>query len=149
MWYVWGLVLVLTVVIVVGANLLWNTLFGVALSGSLSASGQDIGNWVLTPDICESGDRRNFFGVRMFTSHDNQLAFVYVEDPLKGRGITVNIPGTDSGFHFGGQACKVLDGSLQRGAKINQVWSVSGTIDVDCQTDGATLKGHVTFENCQ
>lgn len=147
--YVWVLVLVLAVVIFVGASLLWNALFGVSLSGSLSASGQEVGDWVLTPDICESGDRRSFFGVRMFTSHDSRLAFVYVEDPLQGRGVTVNIPGTDSGYRFGGQACKVLDGSLQRGAMINQVRAVSGTIDVDCQTDGASLRGHLTFENCQ
>jgi hypothetical protein len=72
--YVWVLVLVLAVVIFVGANLLWNALFGVSLSGSLSASGQEVGDWVLTPDICESGDRRSFFGARMYTSHDSRLA---------------------------------------------------------------------------
>jgi hypothetical protein len=146
--YVWAL-LALTIIVLVGANLLWNTLFGVSLSGSLSAAGPGVGNWVLTPDICESGYRRSFFGVRMFTSHDRRLAFVYVDDPMQGRGVSVNIPGTDSRYRFGEQDCKILDGSLQRGAMINEVRAISGAIDVDCQTDRASLKGHLTFENCQ
>lgn len=145
--YVVGLLL-LVAAIATGANLLWNALFGVSLDGSLGAEGSAIGNWALTPDICQSGDRRNFFGVQMFTTKDTRLAFVYGEDPLRGRGVSVNIPETKFNYRFGERDCKVLDASLQRGAMINQVRSVSGAIDVDCQTDGAHLKGRVTFENC-
>jgi hypothetical protein len=147
--YVWVLVVILTVIIFVGANWLWDSLFGVTISGSLAAAGPGIGDWVLTPDICESGHRRSFFGVRMFTSHDSRLAFLYVEDPLQGHGVTVKIPGTQSGYRFGDEDCKILEGSLQNGSIINDVPSISGTINIDCQTDQASLKGNLAFTNCQ
>ena len=126
--YVWVLVVILTGIIFVGANRFWDSLFGVSLSGSLAAAGPGIGNWVLTPDICESGHRRSFFGVRMFTSEDRRLAFLYAEDTPQGHGVTVNIPATQSSYRFGEQDCKVLEGSLRNGTMINDVRSISGTI---------------------
>jgi hypothetical protein len=126
--YVWVLVVIRTGIIFVGANRLWDSLFGVSLSGSLAAAGPAIGNWVLAPDICESGHRRSFFGVRMFTSEDRRLAFFYAEDPLQGHGVTVNIPGTQPSYRYGEQDCKVLEGSLRNGTMINDVRSISGTI---------------------
>jgi|ERR1700722_15860593 hypothetical protein len=56
--------------IFVGANLLWDSLFGTSISGSSVAEGSEIGSWVFAPNICESGFRRSFYGVRMFSSHE-------------------------------------------------------------------------------
>jgi hypothetical protein len=120
-----------------------------SLSGSIRAEGSEIGNWALAPDVCESGFRQAFYGVRMFTSHDDQLAFVYVDDPIRGRHVTVNIPRTDRGYGFDQGDCRVLNGSLQRGPLINQVRALSGSIDVDCEAGENRLRGHLSFENCQ
>ena len=118
------------------------------ISGSVHAEGREIGSWTLTPDICESGFARAFFGVRMFSSQDKQFAFVYSEDPARGLHISVNIPNTDQGYGLGPADCPVLQATLQRGPMINNVRAMSGTIDLDCAAKGNTLHGHLSFENC-
>lgn len=146
--YVWISILVLVVGLIIGADLLWNGLFGTSMTGSVSASGPEIGNWTLTPDICRSGDRRNFFGVQLFSKHDSKLALLYVEDPIRGVVVSANVPGTDYAYRFSRKDCTTLDGSLQRGPLINYVRAINGNIDIDCQTNSAKLKGHLTFKNC-
>jgi hypothetical protein len=95
--YVWAAAGLIVVVIFIGADLLWNALFATSIDGSIRAAGSQVGSWVFTPDICESGFRRSFYGVRMFSSHDGQLAFVYVDDPTRGRSIEVKVPEKDYG----------------------------------------------------
>ncbi len=131
-----------------GGQMLWRSLFGTTMSGSVQAAGPEIGNWTLTPDICQSGDRRRYFGVQMFSSKDKPLAFVYAEDPINGGRISVNIPGAHSSYRLDARDCPVLNASLQRGPMINRVQAIDGSIDVDCRVDDNTLKGHLSFGNC-
>ena len=146
--YFWAAVGLLGVVIFVGADLLWNNLFATSIDGSIRAAGPQVGSWAFTPDICESGFRRSFYGVRMFSGHNDQLAFVYVDDPTRGRSIEVKVPGKDYGYRFYEQDCQVLDASLQTGSLVNNVRAIGGTIDFDCQTQGGSLKGSLKFVNC-
>ncbi|HEY2040655.1 MAG TPA: hypothetical protein VGG95_13370 [Edaphobacter sp.] len=143
-----AILFLLIVVLMAGAFMLWNKLFGTSVSGSVSATGPAVGNWELTPDVCRSGDRRNFFGIQMFSKQNKELSFLYVEEPARGNMISVNVPGTDHGYRFFQEDCAVLNGSLHRGPTINQVRSISGTVDVDCHTDDASVKAHLTFKNC-
>jgi hypothetical protein len=103
---------------------------------------------VFTPDICESGFRRSFYGVRMFSSRDSKMAFVYVDDPTRGRSIEVSVPGKEYGYRFYEQDCRFRNASLQIGSLINNVRAISGTIDLDCQTQGGSLEGTLKFVNC-
>jgi hypothetical protein len=146
--YVWIAIVLTGVLLFIGAHALWDSLFGTSVSGSMRAEGSDVGSWVFAPDICESGFRRSFYGVRMFSSHDSQLAFVYVDDPTRGHSVEVKVPDKDLGYRFFEQDCKVLDAALTSGAVINSVRAISGTIDIDCQTPGGSLTGHLKFENC-
>jgi hypothetical protein len=147
-WYIWAAIGLVSVVIFIGSNLLFNYLFGTSISGSVRAEGSQVGSWAFTPDICESGFRRSFYGVRMFSSQSDQLAFVYVDDPTRGGSIEVKVPEKDYGYRFYQQDCRVLDVSLQTGSMINNVRAISGTIDLDCQTQGGSLKGSFKFVNC-
>lgn len=146
--YVLVALAVIGVGIFVGGTLLWDSLFGTEISGSIAAEGSEVGSWVFAPDICESGFRRSFYGVRMFSSHDSHLAFLYVEDPTRGRSIEVKVPDKDEGYRFFERDCGTLDASVQTGAMINNVRSVGGSINLDCKAEGGSLKGTLKFENC-
>jgi hypothetical protein len=146
--YFWAAVGLIGAVIFIGGDLLWNDLFGTSVDGSIRAAGSQVGSWAFTPDICESGFRRSFYGVRMFSSHNDQMAFVYVDDPTRGRSIEVKVPEKDYGYRFYEQDCRVLDASLQTGSLVNYVRAISGTINLDCQTQGGSLKGSLKFVNC-
>jgi hypothetical protein len=147
--YVWGALIVVGIGVFVGANLLlWDSLFGTSISGSIVAEGSEVGSWVFAPDICESGFRRSFYGVRMFSSHDSHLAFLYVEDPTRGRSIEVKVPEKDEGYRFFEQDCGTLDASVQTGSMINDVRAIGGTINLDCKAEGGRVRGSLKFENC-
>jgi hypothetical protein len=120
----------------------------VELDGQVTASGGALGNWVMTPDICESGYRRAFFGVRLFSSKDKNLAIVYADAPTDGQSVSANIPQHKGAFRFKDADCRVLKGDLWRGPKIDTVRSVGGTLDIDCAAEGSHLAGHITFSNC-
>ncbi len=139
--YAWLFIIVLAVAIGVGGNLLWNALFGTSISGSIQAAGPEIGNWAMAPDICQSGDRRRYYGVQMFSSKDNRLAFVYSEDPIDGGRLSVNVPGKEYSYRFRERDCPVLKASLQRGALINRIQVSDGCIAIDCPRDVYSLKG--------
>ncbi len=146
--YAWVFIVVAAIGLALGGNLLWSLLFGPSLSGSIQAAGPEIGTWVLTPDICQSGDRRRYYGVQVFSSKDKQLAFVYDEDPITGGRLSVNVPGARHSYVLGDRDCRVLKASLQRGTIINRIQAMDGSIDVDCRVDDNTLTGHLSFENC-
>jgi hypothetical protein len=146
--YVWVALVVIGICIFVGANLLWDSLFGASISGSIVAEGSEVGSWVFAPNICESGFRRSFYGVRMFSSHDSHLAFVYVEDPTRGRSIEVKVPEKDEGYRFFERDCETLVASVQTGAVINDVRSIGGTINLSCRAQGGSVRGSLKFENC-
>ncbi|HET7885009.1 MAG TPA: hypothetical protein VFL62_02165 [Bradyrhizobium sp.] len=146
--YVWVALVVVTIGVFVGAGLLWDGLFGTSISGSIVAEGSEVGSWTFVPDVCESGFRRSFYGVRMFSSHDSHFAFVYVEDPTRGRSIEVKVPDKDEGYRFFERDCATLDASVQTGAIINNVRSTNGTINLDCKAQGGSLRGSLKFENC-
>jgi hypothetical protein len=120
----------------------------VELDGQVAADGGAIGNWVLTPDICESGYRRAFFGVRFFSSQANDLALVYSDAPNDGQTVLANIPNGKGSFRFKDRDCRILKADMWRGPKIDTVRSVGGTLDIDCAAEGSHLAGHVTFSNC-
>jgi hypothetical protein len=110
--YIWVAVGLIGVAIFIGADLLWNELFATSIDGSIHTAGSQVGNWVFTPDICESGFRRSFYGVRMFSSRNGQMAFVYADDPTRGRSIEVGVPGKDYGYRFYEQDCRFRNASL-------------------------------------
>jgi hypothetical protein len=118
------------------------------ISGSVQAEGNEIGNWTLTPDICQSGFRRSYYGAAFFSSKDPRLALVYAEDPGNDGQVHVNIPGADKGFRFDSGDCKIMNASLVRGPTINQVRAISGTLAIDCEAEGSRLHGHLSFDNC-
>jgi hypothetical protein len=147
--HVWVVLIVIGIGAFVGASLvLWDSLFGTSIDGSIVAEGSEVGSWTFAPDICESGFRRSFYGVRMFSSHDSHLAFLYVADPTRGRSIEVKVPDKDEGYRFFAQDCETLDASVQTGAMINNVRSVGGTINLSCKAQGGSLRGSLKFENC-
>ncbi|MGA7808551.1 hypothetical protein [Bradyrhizobium sp.] len=146
--YLWVVLVVIGIGVFVCANMLWDSLFGTSINGSIIAEGSEVGSWVFAPDICESGFRRSFYGVRMFSSHDSHLAFVYVEDPTQGRSIEVKVPDKDEGYRFFEKDCGTFEASVQTGALINSVRSIGGTINLSCEAQGGRVRGSLRFENC-
>jgi hypothetical protein len=83
--YLWVLLVVLAVTIMVGGGMFWNKLFGMSMSGTVSATCSAVGNWELTPDMCRSGDRRNFFGVQLFSNRNKGIVFPLRRGPCSRR----------------------------------------------------------------
>ncbi len=111
----------------------------------LSGSVQLADAWVLTPDDCESGQRRNFFGVTLL---DTQApgAFVRVmTDPIRGNVVLLN-PGTGAkNVLLSANDCSQFDVQVHTtNTTINDIRALDATLRLQCNN----VTANVTAENC-
>jgi hypothetical protein len=121
-------------------------LLSVEVHGALHASGEAIGTWTLTPDDCQSGEHQGFFGVSLFSKADTRLGVSIIKDPTRGYLVDANIPGSDRALTF--ENCPIRGDVHRTSSRVNDIWNVSGSIDVACSTDDAAISGHVEFAGC-
>jgi len=116
------------------------------VEGTFSADGGTLGTWTFQPDLCVSGERQGYFGVLLTKKGDSTHFVKVAQDPTTGKAVlTVRIPGTDKTQIL--RSCKLLTSSVTRtNTRVNRIWSVQGTVQVDCPT--AHFKGKATFANC-
>jgi hypothetical protein len=140
--------LVATIIALFVANLMYvSHISATRKHGTLEASGTDLSTWTFTPDSCQSGNQRGFFGVSLFTSTDKRLGVAVINDPRQGYVVATNIPDTNRTMSF--ESCSVLRGDVHwSGIIINGVRGVSGSIELSCNTERASLSGRLDFDSC-
>lgn len=121
------------------------------LSGSVTSKGAELGDFVLTPTSCQSGQHYGFFGVDFFKDGSSQGQLRYIQDPVRGKVINVTIPGSTKALVLTSQECSKLEGNVQRqNSIVNSVHNVEGSVSFDCKyAEGkGHVKGDVKFKNC-
>ena len=116
--------------------------------GEVQVRSATMGETVLKPEACISGDRGNFRGVDLVAP---PLVFRVVAEPLEGLAVAlIDIESGDRRGVFRRRDCTVLRGDVQRtGWRINNVTAVSGFVELDCRlSTGEAVSGSVTFESC-
>jgi hypothetical protein len=119
--------------------------------GTVEASGPPLGDFVMKPNRCASGQHQGFRGV-ILTSGDSTQRIQVVEDPIRGSVVQIAIPSTCSGGR-----CEVLpvtsdDCDLfsihigDTNTTVNNIRVVEGFLKLDCSFEaGGSLKADVTF----
>lgn len=108
------------------------------LGGDLTVNGEPF-----QPSSCRSGAVYGFSGVEVTGKSGWKLRLVQTPS---GQGNVIAFgPGAATGAELG--PCGTLTVDTQN-STINDVKNVQGKADLACTTDGLTLKGKLTFENC-
>jgi hypothetical protein len=125
---------------------------GPAISGQLTATGPTLhGDWVLDPGTCASGQHMQFYGVDIVDKTDPIKILRLVEDPVQGRIVKMNIPGTDQALFIDRASCKVWDWTLEpTNSTYNDIRLLDGHIALDCTfATGGTFTGRIDFKGCR
>ena len=121
---------------------------GTSTQGEILVRGEKVGELLLRPESCVSGDRGNFRGVDLLAP---PLVLRVVAEPIEG--LAVALIDSESGERrgiFRRSDCSVLRGDVQRtGWRVNSVADVSGFLEAECRlASGEELLGSIEFEHC-
>ena len=121
---------------------------GTSTRGEILVRGEKVGELLLRPEACLSGDRGSFRGVDLLAP---PFVLRVVAEPIEG--LAVVLIDSESGERrgiFRRSACAVLRGDVQRtGWRVNDVADVSGFVEIECRLpSGEELLGSITFEHC-
>jgi hypothetical protein len=125
---------------------------GPAVSGGLAATGPALGGeWTLEATNCASGAHMQFYGVDIYDKIDNVKVLRLVEDPVQGKVIKMNIPGTDRARFIAPSECKQWDWAIvPQGTTYNDIQLLDGHVALDCTfPEGGTFKGRIDFAGCR
>ena len=125
---------------------------GPAVSGRLVATGPTLhGDWVLDPGTCMSGQHVQFYGVDIVDKTDPIKILRLVEDPVQGRIVKMNIPGTDRAWFIDKASCKEWDWTFEpANTTYNDIELLDGHIALDCTfATGGTFAGRIDFKGCR
>ena len=107
------------------------------LSADLEIDGEKF-----VPDSCRSGAVHGFVGVEITGESGKRLRLAMTPT---GEPVVILFIGESIGVKLG--TCGSLNHSYQN-STINDVKNVKGDAKLDCDTDGHTVKGTLSFENC-
>lgn len=129
-----------------------------SVTGSLTAKGEPLGTFTLTPHQCRSGQRLGFFGAVMLGEGQQDGALVAFLDPMKGKVVKVEVPGSCEPPDYekcreviiDPQYCSRYDVKLDRTSMmVNDIVLVKGSLDIDCSfPGGGSAKGTLVFNRC-
>jgi hypothetical protein len=120
-----------------------------AARGSVDAAGEGIGTWHMVVDSCVSGQRRQFFGVVLYSRDNDELAVKIVQPAIGRARLSINVPGTDHANIYDAEDCPVLNVALHSGAStFNRITNVYGHIRFDCRFNDDHVSGEVTMSYC-
>lgn len=123
--------------------------FSTQIHGSVHASGPDLGTWTMTADTCYSGQRTQFYGVKIFQRSDHRLAVVLVDDPVRGYTIKANSTTSGNASLFFKKDCQVLNANVsQKNVVVNGIRALQGNLFFSCSSDDNRIEGNVEFDGC-
>ncbi len=148
----------LAVLVVVGiiGLVFWGT--ASEASGSFESSGGELGDWSLTLDDCDSGERDGFHGVWLLAGDDPEQRLQLVKSPSRGYLVRVPLPGTcdEEGackaLVLTPSSCEKLEAKVRRDsgrAQTNDIYHLEGHLRLDCKLKkGGHISGEAVFEDC-
>jgi hypothetical protein len=107
------------------------------LSGDVTIDGQPF-----EPASCRSGQVHGFLGVELTGEKGKRLRLVVTPT---GEPEVILFAGESIGIRLG--SCGSLTHEFQS-STINDVRNVKGSAQLDCESEGHTIKGTLSFENC-
>lgn len=126
-----------------------------AVLGELTFRDPDGGTLVVwTPDSCISGEVEQFHGFDISSSREpagSGIRLRAVLDPLDGPGLRITgLEGSPrEGIVLRKADCRTLDLRLSHtGWRVNDVYDLSGSLDVSCAASGLELEGSVEVHHC-
>jgi len=129
-----------------------------SVGGSLVSTGRPLGNFTFTPSQCRSVQRMQFFGAVILGRGPADGAVVPMVDPVKGKLVRVEIPGSCKPPDYevcdeviiDQRQCTRYDVIVNRtGVMVNNIVLVEGRVNLDCAfPGGGSVKGVLTFERC-
>lgn len=121
--------------------------------GSIQSTGGELGEWIMSVDKCQSGDRASFFGVDLLSYTNATPELRVLVDPTQGKLVNITLPGgKDRPIQFKKDACTKFEIDVRKtNTEVNDIRLYEGSIDFDCTHSAgkARVFGKVTFENCQ
>lgn len=131
-----------------------------SVQGRVEAHGKPLGDYVVAPTLCQSGEHQSFFGVTIFAGEDAPGTLIVVDDPVRGRMVRAVVDGSCRSEGDGGHVCSYV-GLEQAGCSrfemaikptntsVNDVRLIDGRLAIDCKLpEGGTLSADLTFEDC-
>ena len=118
--------------------------------GSLEVASQVLGNHVLTPTVCTSGDRQQFLGADL-SDPGTSLVLRLAVDPLEGPAVRVFSAEApfDRSVVFRRSDCAVFHFSLDStGWRVNDVEDYRVTLQLDCSRPGERVSGSASSSHC-
>ncbi len=131
-----------------------------SVEGRVEAHGKPLGDYVVTPTLCQSGQHQSFFGVTLFPDEDAPGTLVVVDDPVRGRMVRALVDGSchaDSGNTFvcsyaavnPAQCARFEMSIVPTSTTVNDIRLVDGRLLLDCtMAEGGTLAADLVFESC-
>jgi hypothetical protein len=153
----WMMLLPLNIVLVTGAVLMAGKGCS-SVEGTLVSRGGEMGDFTFVPKQCRSGQRMSFFGSVLLGEGRQDGAVVAILDPVKGKIVKVEVPGSCEPPDYekckevviDPKHCSVYDMKLERTSiMVNEIVLIKGSLDLDCTfPGGGTAKGSMTFDRC-
>jgi len=126
--------------------------------GNLVSKGEPVGIFTFEPNVCRSGQRMQFYGAVMLGKDRHAGAVVVIEDPIKGKMVKIEVPGSCQPPDYekckevviDPAACNVYDMAVKRTmTTFNNIRLIDGHLRLDCGfKEGGSLQANLNFENC-
>jgi hypothetical protein len=126
--------------------------------GNLVSNGEPIGTFTFEPDACRSGQRMQFYGAVILGKDKHAGAVVIIEDPIKGKIVKIEVPGSCQPPDYekckevviDPAACSVYDMAVKKSmTTVNNIRLIDGHLRLNCGfKEGGSLQANLNFENC-
>jgi hypothetical protein len=122
--------------------------------GAFASTGQPLGDFVLSPKECKSGQHEGFYGVFLLPEKENQGGIKLVKDAVKNAWVIhVEIPGSCSPgckvVTLDATQCATYDIAVERtNTTVNDIRLLDGRLNLACSFEGGSASANVKFEGC-
>jgi predicted nucleic acid-binding Zn ribbon protein len=129
-----------------------------SVEGNLISKGEPVGDFTFVPHSCRSGQRMQFFGAVILGKGQQDGAIVLIEDPVKGRIVKIEVPGSCEPPDFekckeviiDPAACSVYSMSVKRtSTMVNDIHLIDGSLKLNCLfREGGSVAADMVLKNC-
>jgi hypothetical protein len=129
-----------------------------SVEGTFVSKGKPAGDFNFVPNQCRSGQLMQFFGAVILGKGQQDGAVVAIIDPVKGKMVKVEVPGSCQPPDYekcteiilDPKYCSTYSVNVNRGnMEINDIFTINGNLSLDCSfPEGGSIKAKMKFSNC-